>query len=388
MAAVSPTAPGATTGAAPEVVAPPPGHPRFPLLDSLRALAALGVLAAHVAVFTQNVQTHAYGVLLANLDAGVTVFFVLSGFLLFRPFLAGQLGLAPTPTLGRYAVRRLVRIVPAYWLALTVLTIYPGNRGVFSGDWWHYYFFLQFYGHHTAVRGLGIAWTLCIEVAFYLVLPLYAWLAARLTTGCALPAAIRRHLLLLAVLAVASVGLRAADQGLIMQNSLLTHWLWFALGMTLAVLSCGAQAGQRLPRIARLVAERPGAAWGAAAVVYLGMCAALTSAPSHIYYSHGQEIVEHVLSGLFAVLVVAPGVFGFDRPHPVRRLLATRPLPELGLISYGIYLWHASIALGLIRHDVQSWLPLLLLTAPLTVVAAGASYRLVERPLMRAVRRI
>jgi peptidoglycan/LPS O-acetylase OafA/YrhL len=388
MASVSASATGATAGAAPEVVTPPPGNPRFPLLDSLRALAALGVLAAHVAVFTQNAQHHSYGVLLANLDIGVTVFFVLSGFLLFRPFLAAQFGLAPPQRLGRYAVRRFVRIVPAYWLALTVLTIYPGNRGVFSGDWWHYYLFLQFYSAHTAVRGLGIAWTLCIEVAFYVALPAYAWVAGRLTAGCATRTAVRRHLALLAVLSIASVALRVADRGVVMQNTLLTHWLWFAGGMALAVLSCAAQRGQALPRLARLTGERPAVAWGAAAVVYLGMCAALTSAPSHLFYSRSQETVEHVLSAVFAVLVVAPAVFGTERASSIRRLLATRPLPELGLISYGIYLWHASIALGLVRHDVQSWVPLLLATSALTVLAAGLSYRVVERPLIRAARRV
>jgi peptidoglycan/LPS O-acetylase OafA/YrhL len=396
-----PPDPDRTLAAAPDVVAPPPGHPRFPLLDSLRALAALGVLAGHVAIFTQNAQTLGWGVLLANLDIGVTVFFVLSGFLLFRPLFSAQLGLAPATTLATFARRRVLRIVPAYWLALTVLAIYPGLPGVFTGDWWRYYGFLQFYSHHTAVRGLGVAWTLCIEVAFYAVLPLYAWLTGRVGARLSPGGRVRLQLTVLALLSIGSVLLRIDAQSDVMQNSLLTHWLWFALGMTLAVTSVALQRGQRAPSIVRLAGQHPGWCWAAAVVVYLGMCAVLSSARAHLYLSVSQETCQHLMSALFALLVVAPAVLcpvAAVRPgetvsrdsDPVGwplELLALRPLALLGLISYGIYLWHASLALTLIRHHVQQWLPLLLFDLALTIAIAAASYLLLERPLLRAKRR-
>src|SRR3712207_6891277 len=51
----------------------------------------------------------------------------------------------PAPRIARYARRRVLRIVPAYWVALTLLAIFPGIVGVFTADWWRYYLFLQLY---------------------------------------------------------------------------------------------------------------------------------------------------------------------------------------------------------------------------------------------------
>ena len=76
------------------------------------------------------------------------LFFAISGFLLYRPWVA-----APRPAPRRYARRRALRILPAYWLALTLLAIFPGIVGVFTGDWWRYYLFLQLYSADTAQPG-------------------------------------------------------------------------------------------------------------------------------------------------------------------------------------------------------------------------------------------
>ena len=146
------------------VVAPPPGHPRFPLVDSLRAIAALSVLVYHTGYATSAIRQPVYGAFIERLNVGVTLFFVISGFLLYRPFVAARLLGAPSSRLRDYARRRLLRIVPAYWLALTVLAIYPGLSGVFTNHWWIYYGFLQIYNDGTVLQGIGPAWTLCIEI--------------------------------------------------------------------------------------------------------------------------------------------------------------------------------------------------------------------------------
>jgi peptidoglycan/LPS O-acetylase OafA/YrhL len=69
----------------------------------------------------------------------VGVFFALSGFLLYRPYLAARLAGRPQPSTRSFLRRRWLRILPAYWVALTVLAIWPGLPGVFTGDWWRYY---------------------------------------------------------------------------------------------------------------------------------------------------------------------------------------------------------------------------------------------------------
>src|SRR5205814_3425520 len=92
----------------PDVVKPPPGNPRFPLFDSLRAFAALSVLASHTAGLT----TFAYvndvlGPFTARLNVGVTIFFVISGFLIYRPFVSARMDGRAAPHLLAYGRRRL-----------------------------------------------------------------------------------------------------------------------------------------------------------------------------------------------------------------------------------------------------------------------------------------
>src|ERR1700748_2465920 len=85
----------------PEALAPPPGNPRFPLLDPLRAVAALSIVATHTAGLSGFNSKHAPGAWTARLDCGVAIFFVLSGFLLYRPFAAARLGGRPRARVPR-----------------------------------------------------------------------------------------------------------------------------------------------------------------------------------------------------------------------------------------------------------------------------------------------
>lgn len=109
------------TAGAPEAVAPPPGNPRFPLLDGLRAVAAMLVLVFHVVQQTGHVPRPIRDLSLE----GIAIFFVLSGFLLYRPFARSRLKGEGLPSVKAYARRRLLRIVPAYWAALTSHSSWP-----------------------------------------------------------------------------------------------------------------------------------------------------------------------------------------------------------------------------------------------------------------------
>src|SRR3954471_21912178 len=87
-------------------------------LDGLRGLAALGVLTLHVWMFTvqgAHRRQELVSLLTGELRLGVVLFFVLSGYLLAGPWVASALEDRPTPRLGRFAVKRAARIVPAYW---------------------------------------------------------------------------------------------------------------------------------------------------------------------------------------------------------------------------------------------------------------------------------
>ena len=117
-------------------MAPPRSHARFPLFDSLRGLAAISILFVDVGIFTDAFGDTWHGRLVAHLDIGVPFFFLLSAFLLYRPFVAARVRNVGRPAFGGYARRRFLRIAPAYWAVLTIAAIVPGMAGAFTGNWW------------------------------------------------------------------------------------------------------------------------------------------------------------------------------------------------------------------------------------------------------------
>jgi peptidoglycan/LPS O-acetylase OafA/YrhL len=349
----------------------------------MRALAAFGVVFAHVGYLSQTIARHRYGAGVANLSIGVAVFFAISGFLLYRPFFNSEISAAPRPAATDFLRRRVLRIVPAYWLALTVLAIYPGLPLVHSNEWWRYYFFLQVYSPLFAIFGLTVAWSLCIEVTFYALLPLYAALTRLLSRRLTPLGRVRFQLVVIVTLGLGSFVLRIVDFHSVLGLTIAEYFDWFAVGMVMAVLSVARRAGIWSPRPVEYLASRPVLCWGAAAAVYLLLAALLTSAPLHNNYSDLQRLIQHALSAPFALLVLWPAVFDGDRLGWPRRVLAWRWLAWLGLISYGIYLWHAPLAGVFLAHGVSSWWPMLFGTIAVTIVCAAGSYYVVERPILR-----
>src|SRR3954469_36112 len=96
---------------------------RVEVLDGMRGIAATAVFAYHGLIGVPWVADH-LGRWIVQLNLGVRVFFVLSGFLIAGPFARAALGLRAHPAVGAYAVRRAVRIFPAYWLALFVVVAF------------------------------------------------------------------------------------------------------------------------------------------------------------------------------------------------------------------------------------------------------------------------
>jgi peptidoglycan/LPS O-acetylase OafA/YrhL len=137
----------------PDVVKPPPGNPRFPLLDPLRALAALAVVVTHTAQLGGFNKEHALGAWTVRLDSGVAIFFVLSAFLLYRPFVRARLDGAPPPGVLAYARRRALRILPAYWVCVLALGLLDAQHtpGVFGERWWVYWGLLQSWSKETII---------------------------------------------------------------------------------------------------------------------------------------------------------------------------------------------------------------------------------------------
>lgn len=389
-------------------LAPPPGNPRFALFDSLRAIAVLGVVIFHVTSITGEINRPVIGSLFPILGTeGLTLFFVISGFLLYRPFVAARARGQPLPSARRYARRRALRIVPAYWTALTVLAIFPGIVGVFSGDWWRYYFFGQLYSNRTLGAGIPVAWTLCVEVSFYLALPLWAAMIRKLPTA---QNWLRVELFGLGLVAVLGIAVQTAASRLavsdLVADSLLGQCTWFALGMALAVLSVAVGRNSR-SRALQAVTDHSGLCWLGAAACLAGVVAVLHSRgllniilTLRTKQPFGRTLGSIALTAGLMTLLVAPAVFGEDAGGLPRRVLRARWLAWIGLISYGIYLWHLTIAeflgvssdplhfsasgLGLVAgvHHATT-LVLFVLTLGVTVAVAALSYYVVELPFLR-----
>jgi len=386
-------------------VAPPPGNPRFPLFDSLRGLAVLGVVGYHVFLLTGALERRVVGDAAALAGSvGPTLFFAISGFLLYRPWVAARAATAPRPSTRRYLRRRALRILPGYWFALTVLAVFPGIAGAFSGDGWIYYFFLQLYDSRTLGLGIPVAWTLCVEVTFYLALPLWALAMRRLD--------LRGELAALAVLAAfgAAVQVAAGREAIpdLAAASLLGQATWFALGMALAVVSVAAPRTAGRPRaLIAAVAARPLLCWAGAVAAFAAL-ALVRREPGGLFgivaalqtqQPYPKLLADLALTGLLLALILVPAVWDAPRAVP-QRVLAWAPLALLGLISYGVYLWHFTVAallilpesphdfdaagLDLVNRIPQGATPIaLVLTLAVSCAIAAASYRYVELPFLR-----
>lgn len=376
----------------PDAVAPPPRHARFPLIDGVRAIAVLAVVAVHSALGSSAVSIPGAERVLVHLNVGVTIFFVISGFLLYRPFIAHRAGGPAAPRTAAYAKRRFLRIYPAYWAVLTILVIVPGVTGVIDGHWWPMYALvhtLPIYHGRECVQvaqqcGLAQTWSLVVELTFYVALPIYALIIRRITRGLTVRGWMRAELLVLAVLSALSVLLQffvLYPSSTWLGSTVAGYVWWFALGMGTAVVSVGVPTDERAPLPLRALLTHPGLAWLLALAAYVALCLKLPQSP--FLFQRDDELLAHLAFGLVAMLLVVPAVFCERRGVP-RRVLAHPVMAWLGLVSYGIFLWHYVIALKLGRDGAGlSFVGVLAGTLAISIGCAAASYYLIERPLLR-----
>ena len=372
---------------------------RFPLFDSLRGIAALMVLGSHTAFFAgalgDNSSIRPY---VGRLEVAYAIFFVVSAFLLWRPYVQRRAEGKPPLALGAYTWRRFLRIAPAYWVALTVVTIWLGMHDVFSRHGFAPNFFLlKNFRKDTIGTGFPQGWTLWVEICFYAMLPILAWGLKR--------AAIRQERVfrseVLLVAALFTIGLIYnavfAWSGWVPQITyspqpgfaqLPGYLCELSAGMALAVMSVHLGKG-KLPRFLHPLNRFPGIAWGAAAVLYWFSSTRIGLHGSPLQdYTPLQWMVRHVLNALISVCIVLPAVVGeWDRGF-VRKILANRVLLYIGMVSYSFYLYHLAWIIQLDRwgfHSVTVGHPYVrwyLAALAGSLVLASLSYHLVEKPAM------
>lgn len=392
--------------AGPDVGAPKTKRRYFPELEGIRGLAALGVLTTHVALSAGQVGVGDIpgngfaGVMLHQLHVSLPIFFVLSGVLLYRPFVAATVVGTPSPRIRPYLWRRLLRTMPAYWL-LAVVTLVLLNRDVVNTLWEvvRPMLLLHIYQENARVAGMEQTWSLATEVVFYAFLPFLAWILHLFARRVADP--VRRSRRILACLTVpVIVGIAytvhvhspAFEPWAIQQEWPLKWFGYIAVGMALATLSVTAEAvPDRVPAPYRLLMRRPSLAWAAALCVYLAACFSPFGQPGYANYpAVPQAVTEHVLYLLFGFLVLAPLTMPKDSPRFMVAFLSNPVMTYFGRISYGVYLWHIAIiyfyAGGLLQ--VGGFVELMSVVLVGSVLAATVSYFLVEAPAMRLRERL
>jgi peptidoglycan/LPS O-acetylase OafA/YrhL len=375
----------------------PSGGRVLPQLDALRGVAILAVFVQHlgdrfmpfvdaraeaslptaIAPWVLTVLHHAWW--------GVDLFFVLSGFSLAQGYLRAFERGRPEPA-GRFLLRRAARILPGYLVAIAiVLASHPAffaREGIVAALAAHLAL-LQGYVAPGGIVIIGATWSLTTEAHFYLALPLIArpllardaarpWKRALVTAGLCVVAWASRDALHRAVL---EPGVRTALFEITQRRLATSRLDQFVLGCAAAAAHASITGGPRAARAARLAP--------------FGVIASLVALVL-AFRAEGALLLEAGGSWPYAPMSLATAALVLSATLCEGRALAVvapRPLAALGVVSYGVFLYH-QLALGIVGHHLvgESWATLAINGALGLALAAAmglGSWVLVERPALR-----
>lgn len=352
----------------------------------MRGAAAIGIIVVHVWMFLPNTGLARPGSLtdelIGQLRLGMPMFFVLSGFLIFRPFAAAAIDGRPQPRIGVYALRRVARVGPAYWLAVLLSaavlaslgSVYAQPASVLPS----FLLFLQVYDPAAAGTLNPPTWTVAVEASFYLLVPVLAIALAALTARLADPRH-RRLVLTVACGALLVVGAVVLGQaayhgwGTDVRHTLPARLASFGAGMLVAVLAHGRRTGLRgtlalaIGGTALVVVE---AGWLVFDIGPASMHQLLVDTPASIGFA---LIIASVATGRL------PGAVVFERGV----------LQWYGTLSYGVYLVHFPVIYVLRTTDRFPDHPLAAIGLVLGISTALAvvSWHVIEKPSIAWARR-
>ena len=334
----------------------------LPELEGVRALAALAVVVTHVSFQTATGWAWA-----ERLDYGVAVFFVLSGFLLWRRH---------AHTAGQYMLSRVARLAPLYLVCVVaVLALLPDASPLTLPQLLTNLTGTQLYIADGLVPGLTQLWSLSVEFAFYAVLPLLAWMLDKFSA--------RPRVVLIAGAGGLSLfwgflpfvaGYESGDVNTQIWPP--AYFSWFAVGMVAAEAE---SAGVRV-RAGRIV--RP-VCWAVAAG-----CVWLASrewfGPQGLVHPEPGEFARRIAVGaVCGACIVVPVALA-----PRESWLSSEWMRALGRGSYGVFLWHVAVLaiafplLGVSAFSGSAWdfAVVLVFTVVVSCVLSAATYAFVEVP--------
>lgn len=352
-----------------------------PALDGLRALAVVAVVLYHGGVgWTRG------GFL------GVDVFFVLSGFLI-TSLLVQEWMRTGTIRLGAFWLRRARRLLPALFLVLLAVAVYAAflpaaQQRVIRDDslatltyvsnWWFIASGQSYFARFVEPSPLRHTWSLAIEEQFYVLFPLIlAWFLVRARAGLE---ALRLVLLAAALGSAALMGALytpLADPSRVYYGTD-TRLQALLLGAVLALTPAltRPREGPAYTRVFGRLLRLPGAALAG----WLGLAGLL------VMFVRARELEPmmyrggFLLAGVLSAVVIA-AVSRAPRSG-LASLLSWRPVVTIGVVSYGLYLWHWPVFVVLTEDRTGLvGAPLLAVRVLVTGALAALSYRLVEEPI-------
>ena len=326
-----------------------------PALDGLRAVAIALVIADHCHV--------------PGFDGGyfgVDLFFVLSGFLITR-LLVDEFDAAGQIDLPKFYLRRLLRLAPPLLLLLAAYLVIAPMIWPQYGLWSHIRdaalagFYLSDYGRAIWLYPIALqhTWSLSVEEHFYLIWPFAVLLLARIELRWRIAS-------LFGIYLIATAWRIFEYEG--------SGWVatYFRFDTRMSGMICGALLAICLPRIGQ-ISEKTANAVGVVACAVLVVCISLGfwRSPSTLVWM--TSLAEMAAVGL---LIAASSQNSW-----VSLMLSARPLVGIGIISYGMYLWHYPAAVFF--RDRLPWYQTVPIVLIFAFAVATASYLIVERPLQR-----
>jgi len=407
-------------------------------LDGVRAIACLSVVMLHINLITtrdiqlwtpQSIPAVLSAIAFAG-DTGVTLFFILSGFLLFLPYAKALLSdEAVWPSAKQFYLRRALRILPVYYISLILMVIifHPDYFQVVHLREWVFFLTMFMDSSATTYKQVnGPFWTLAVEWQFYLILP---WLALGISWLVRRSSSLRsRVILLIACLgAVATWGVLTRFLGVYLTDfpgatvilpwSVMHYILPFIYGPTTTGLhgkfledfATGMLISSLFILTQRLSREhsfhsimRQCAPWffvcGITWLTIMAMWKFNTGYPHTWSFFDPLNWTYNIIGEFgFALgygLCVTAVLFGQDW---LKRPFEWAPLRWIGVVSYGVYMWHLLLLESLTSHVVANlpdmpnqifygvyWLGLFTIVIPFSFLL----FALIEKPGMQLSKRI
>lgn len=378
---------------------------RSTAIDVLRAVAALMVLAFHATLLHNWGWSPATSLRVYSADqialgqAGVVLFFSISGYLIAGPYIRALASGADLPASGRYALRRIARIAPAYWVALlaAVLLADPALPAPSAGSLLSHILFLQgvIPGEGEAI--LSVAWTLTIEACFYVAVPLVAQRLRRssvaITPNRMAAWILTAWTLSVILMLLTTIAFPDAPTSSWQHDARFNAVVLFGLFCPGILVAIGTIPDASAPNHARRILAVLWRHAPASLAVALGVIVSVTLAAAGaitLLPRHGDIAIYYLGLSLWAGLVLACCL-----GRGAWTWWWTRPVAAIGVVSYGIYLWHGPLMLVAVRYGIPAfagypagWAVDIVAFTLLTLVPASLSWHFLERPSLEWAARV